>query len=97
MAKTPLDRIASLGEEVLDKAAQNATAHKQVQGAMQLRERVDDLSKRVRGLEHMENRIDKLEKRLAKLEGTTKKPSGAAKKTSTAAKKSTDEKTTDES
>jgi TolA-binding protein len=81
MAKTPLDRLTSLGEEVLGKASQNPAAHRLVQGAMQLRDRVDDLSKRVRGLEQMEKRLDQIEKRLAKLEGGAKKSSGSSKKT----------------
>ena len=68
MAKTPLDRLANLGEEVLGKAAQNPSLSRVVQTAMQLRDRVDDLTKRVRGLEAMEKRIDKLEQRVAKLE-----------------------------
>ena len=68
MAKTPLDRLANLGEEVLGKAAQNPSLSRVVQTAMQLRDRVDDLTKRVRGLEAMEKRIDELEQRVAKLE-----------------------------
>jgi hypothetical protein len=84
MAKSPLDRLASLGEEVLDKAAHNPTAARVVQGAMQLKDRVDDLSKRVRGLEAMEKRIAQLEKRIAKLEGNAKRATSSAKKTSTA-------------
>ena len=81
-----LDRLASLGEDMLGKAASNPATARVVQGAMQLKERVDDLSKRVRGLEEMEKRLEKLEKRVAKLEGTTRKTT-PAKKTSTAAKK----------
>jgi TolA-binding protein len=72
MPKSPLDRLASLGEEVLGKAAQNPTASRVVQAAMQLRDRVDDLSRRVRGLEGMEKRLAQLEKRVAKLEGGKK-------------------------
>ena len=68
MAKTPLDRLANLGEEVLGKAAQNPSLSRVVQTAMQRRDRVDDLTKRVRGLEAMEKRIDELEQRVAKLE-----------------------------
>ena len=85
MAKSPLDRLASLGEEVLGKAAHNPTASRVLQGAMQLKDRVDDLSKRVRGLEAMEKRLAQVEKRLAKLEGagTAKKASSS----SSAAKK----------
>ena len=84
--KNPLDRLASLGEEVLGKAAQNPTAHKLLQSAGQLKDRVDDLSKRVRGLEAMEKRVNQLEKRLAKLEGASKAP---ARKTKTASTKKT--------
>jgi TolA-binding protein len=87
--RKPLDRLASLGEEVLGKAAQNPTANKLMQSAMQMRERVDDLSKRVRGLESMEKRLNQLEKRLAKLEGGRKTPARkttSAKKTGTSMK-----------
>ena len=80
MAKTPLDRLANLGEEVLGKAAQNPNLSRLVQTAMQLRDRVDDLARRVRGLEGMEKRIDELEQRVAKLEQPPKKT--ATKKSS---------------
>jgi hypothetical protein len=89
MAKSPLDRLASLGEEVLGKAQQNPAAHRLLQGAMQMKDRVDDLTKRVRGLEQMEKRLAQLEKRVSKIEYAAKKkppPSGATK-TTTAAKK----------
>jgi hypothetical protein len=83
MGKSPLDRLASLGEDVLGKASQNPTAAKLLQGAMQLKDRVDDLSKRVRGLEAMEKRLALLEKRVAKVEGAAKKSSATAKKPAT--------------
>jgi hypothetical protein len=79
MNRNPLAQLASLGEEVLDKASQNPTAARVLQGAVQLRDRVDDLGKRVRGLEQMEQRLSQLEERLAKLEGPAKKPAAAKK------------------
>jgi BMFP domain-containing protein YqiC len=82
MGKSPLDRLASLGEDVLGKASQNPTAAKLLQGAMQLRDRVDDLSKRVRGLEAMEKRLTQLEKRVSKVEAAAKKPKPPAAKQS---------------
>jgi BMFP domain-containing protein YqiC len=82
MGKSPLDRLASLGEDVLGKASQNPTAAKLLQGAMQLRDRVDDLSKRVRGLEAMEKRLAQLEKRVSKVEAAAKKPKPPAAKQS---------------
>jgi TolA-binding protein len=87
MPKSPLDRLASLGEEVLGKAAQNPTTSRLVQAAMQLKDRVDDLSKRVRGLEGMEKRLAQLEKRVAKLEGSGQAKPSASRKTSSTPKK----------
>jgi hypothetical protein len=81
MTRSPLDRLTALGEEVLDKASQNPTAARVLQGATQLRDRVDDLSKRVRGLEALEKRIVQLEKRVSKVEYAAKKKPPAARKT----------------
>jgi len=74
MTRNPIAQLASLGEEVLDKASQNPTTARLVQAAVQLKDRVDDLAKRVRGLEQLEQRLGQLEERVVKLEG------GAAKK-----------------
>ena len=52
-----------------------------------MKERVDDLSKRVRGLEGMEKQIEELDKRVAKLEVASKR----AAKSSSAPKPPTDE------
>ncbi len=79
-----LDRLTSLGEDVLGKASQNPTANKVIQQGMQLKSKVDDLSKRVRGLETMEKKINQLEKRIAKLEGASKKRATSATKKKTA-------------
>ena len=83
MTKSTLDRLTSLGEEVIGKASQNPNLARVVGAATQLKDRVDDLSKRVRGLEQMEKQLAQLEKRVAKLEGH--KPTPARK--TTAAKK----------
>ena len=88
MNRNPLSQLASIGEEVLDKAAQNPTAARVIQGATQVRDRVDDLGKRVRGLESMEQRLAELEARLAKLEH---KPVAAKPKASAAKKPAGDE------
>jgi hypothetical protein len=85
--KNPLDRLATLGEELLGKASQSPTAAKAIQSALQAKELADDLSKRVRGLEKMEKRIADLEKRLAKLEGAPKKRATSSAKTKSATKK----------
>ena len=87
MTKNPLDRLANLGEEVLGKASQSPTANRVLQSAMQMKDRVDDLTKRVRGLEGMEKRITQLEKRLEKLEAKPKRATSSSK-TKSATKKS---------
>jgi hypothetical protein len=80
MTKTTLDRLTTLGEEVLGRASQNPNLSRVVQGAVQLRDRVDELQKRVRGLEGLERRLAEVEGRLAKLERASRRPS-ATKKT----------------
>jgi predicted nucleic acid-binding Zn-ribbon protein len=78
--KSTLDRLTSLGEEVIGKASQNPNLARVVGAATQLKDRVDDLQKRVRGLEAMEKRIAELEQRLKKLENAQKRAVTAAKK-----------------
>jgi ubiquinone biosynthesis protein UbiJ len=80
MAQNPLSRLASIGEELLEKGAQNPATSKVFGTVLQMKERTDDLARRVRGLEAMERRIEQLEKRLAKLETDSKpKPKPASK------------------
>jgi chaperonin cofactor prefoldin len=80
MTKSTLDRLTSLGEEVIGKASQNPNLARVVGAATQLKDRVDDLSKRVRGLESMDKRIAELEGRIKKLESAQKRATTAAKK-----------------
>jgi len=78
MGRNPLNQLASVGEDLLEKASQNPRTAKIVQSANDARNRIDDLSKRVRGLEAMEKRIAELESRVQKLE--TKKSASATRK-----------------
>jgi hypothetical protein len=80
MARNPLSQLASLGEEVLERASQNPATSKPVGYLMQVKERTDDLARRVRGLEAMERRIEQLEKRVAKVE-SGKRASSSSKDT----------------
>jgi polyhydroxyalkanoate synthesis regulator phasin len=66
--KKPFSQLSSFSEDLLDKASKNPAATKFLQGANQLRDRVDDLSKRVRGLDGLEQRVAELEDRVATLE-----------------------------
>ncbi len=72
--KNPLSQLSSFSEDLLGKASKNPAATKFLQGANQLRDRVDELSKRVRGLDALEQRVGELEQRIAKLEKPSRKP-----------------------
>ena len=75
------DRLTSSAQGLIDKATQDPRASRVVKSAMQMKERVDDLGKRVSGLESMEKRVADLETRLAKLERASKpKPTAPARK-----------------
>lgn len=76
--KDLLSRIAGLGEEAMGKIGDVPGGHKVLEMMNQSRTRLDEMQKRLRGLEVLEQRVDKLEKRLAKLE-TPKKPAAARK------------------
>lgn len=70
-----ISRLADRGEEVLSKLGETPGGHRVVELLNSTRERLDDVQKRVIGLEGLERRIDELEQRLQKLE----KPAAAAK------------------
>ena len=64
-----ISQMASLGEDALGRLAQNPTTSRMMQSAVELKERVDDLARRVRGLEELEQRVEGLEQRLDRLDG----------------------------
>ncbi len=89
MAKNPQDllaRMADLGEEALQRLPHVPGGNRLMDVVNQSRTRLDEVQKRLRGLDVLEKRVDKLERRLAKLEtaATTRK---AADKKPAAAKK----------
>lgn len=63
-----ISRLADRGEEVLAKFAETPGAHRVLELLNSSRERLDDLQKRVIGLEGLERRLDEVERRLAKVE-----------------------------
>jgi hypothetical protein len=86
-----VERLADAGEEAIQRIG-TAPGADRVLGALgSLREGVDDLQKRMRGVEGFEKRLKALERRLDKLEGkgktTTRKTASTAKRST--AKRST--------
>ena len=72
MAKTRqkdlLTKLADVGEEAFTRVAGSQTTARVVESVTGLRERMDELQKRVRGLDELEKRVAKLEKTVAGLE-----------------------------
>jgi len=80
--KMVLGQLASVGEGAIGKLAQNPVTHKALEGALQLKERVEKL---VNGLESLEQRMTAAEQRLDALE----KPKRTTARKSTTARKAT--------
>jgi hypothetical protein len=83
-----VERLADVGEEAMQRIS-NAPGGDRLLGAVNtMRDRVDELQKRVRGLEDLDKRLASVERRLDKLEGkggtttprkaSTRKPSGSS-------------------
>ena len=96
MAQRPKDLISKLadaGEEAIQKVTDTVTdipgATKLGQSVNTMKERLDDVTKKMRGLEAMEKRIAKLEKQLDQLQGkkTTSTTRAVAKTTSGGSRK----------
>jgi len=88
--KDLLSRFADLGEEAMNRLADVPGANRLVEMTNQSRQRLDDIQKRLRGLDVLEQRVAELEKRLEALEKkparaatTGAKPRAAAKKPAT--------------
>ena len=79
-----LGRLADLSEEAIQRLSDVPGADKALTAINTLRERTDELQKRVRGLEGLEARIVELEKKVDKLQkGSSSSSQGTAKKTTT--------------
>src|SRR5262249_28625566 len=82
-----VDRLADLGEEAIQRIG-NAPGGDRVRAARAgTRDRLDDLQKRVRGLEALDKRVEAIEDRLDRLEGKGK-PAATPKKSSATTRKS---------
>lgn len=72
MAKTRqndfLTKLADVGEEAFTRVAGSQTTSRVIESVAGLRVRMDDVQKRVRGLDELEKRVAKLEKTVAGLD-----------------------------
>ncbi len=68
--KDLMTRLADAGEEALHKLAELPGGQRALTAVNELRARVDDLTKKVRGIDALEARVAKLEKEIAALKRT---------------------------
>jgi hypothetical protein len=78
--RSVISQLSSVGEGALGRLAQNPVTHKALEGALQVKDRVE---KMVGTLTELESRVSKLEKRVDALDKPKRAP---AKKASTASK-----------
>jgi hypothetical protein len=71
-------RLASKGEQAINRLADLPGGTKALQMFNDLRVRVDDLSRKVRGIDELEQRVAKLEKEIAALRRSQKPPAQKA-------------------
>lgn len=85
--KNFVERLADVSEGAIQRLGSAPGGDKVVSTLGGMRERIDDLQRRVRGLEGVQKRVEDLERRVNKLEGKPEQPTEAeATATSTAAK-----------
>jgi phage shock protein A len=78
-----LGRLADLSEEAIQRLSEAPGADRLMSAMNSMRDRVDELQRRVRGLEELEKRIEALERKVDKLGGSATGSRGATKTTST--------------
>jgi peptide subunit release factor RF-3 len=90
--KDLIARFADMGEEAIQKLMSTPGTDRLLGAFGKMRDEVDTLTKRVRGMDELEKRLTKLEREVSRLSksssgSTTRKTSSARKTTSTTARK----------
>ena len=83
-----LGKLADLSEEAIQRLSDAPGADRLVGALNATRERVDDLQKRVRGLEELEKRLSALERKVDKLAKGSTPAGSSSRKTTTTTKSS---------
>jgi outer membrane murein-binding lipoprotein Lpp len=84
--KDLLTRLSDVGEEALSRVAGSPTTSRVLDPVGGMRERVDEIQKKVRGLDALEKRVAKLEKRVEEL-SKPKRAASATRSRATATKR----------
>jgi uncharacterized protein involved in exopolysaccharide biosynthesis len=85
-----LSKLADRGEDVVGKLTEMPAAQRLLDAGVQLKDRVDELQKRVRGLDALERRVAALEKKVDELSRSSRTaPKRATSRRTTPPKKKT--------
>lgn len=76
--KNLVTRLADVGEEAIQRLGGAPGGDKLVGAVNTLRARMDEMQKRLRGLDDIQERLDSIEERLDKLEGTSSPRAGGS-------------------
>jgi BMFP domain-containing protein YqiC len=87
--KNIVERLADIGEEAIQRIGSAPGGDRLLAAMAGTRDRIDDLQKRVRGLEALDKRVAALERRLDKVEGKGKTTTSARKRSTTTTRKKT--------
>jgi phage shock protein A len=96
--KDLLSKLADAGEEAIHRLAKVPGGEQFAHALTSMRERTDELQKRVRGIDELEARIEELERRVEALGGTAtrakRRPASSRTSTKSASRSSSAKKTT---
>ena len=87
--KTFVDRLADAGEEAIQRLGGAPGADRLLGAVNTLRDRVDDMQKKMRGFDALEKRLAAIERRLDKIEGKSTPSARKRTPSSPRAKKTT--------
>jgi TolA-binding protein len=76
--KNLVERLADVGEGAIQRLGSAPGGDKVVSTLGTMRDRMDELQRRVRGLEDVEKRVEALERRVDKLEGKPERPAASS-------------------
>lgn len=79
LPRNPIAQLQAIRDDVLGRAQQHPATSRVLQGAAQIRDRVDDSTRRVRGLDTLDRKVAELEERLAALEAAAARKPRAKK------------------
>ena len=79
--KDLLTRLSDAGEEALTRVAGSQATTRVVETFGGMRERLDDMQKKLRGLDELEKRVKKLEKQVDELSKPKRKPASRSRST----------------